>query len=66
MRISATVALGKLGPKARDAAPLLTNLLEDDSTGSPTIMGRAVGNPERVGDAAAKALTLVKSTPGNP
>jgi HEAT repeat protein len=62
MRISAAVALGKLGPKAREAAPLLTNLLKDNATGSPTIMGRAVGNPERVGDAAAKALSQVNST----
>ncbi|HTA30109.1 MAG TPA: HEAT repeat domain-containing protein [Candidatus Cybelea sp.] len=64
IRISALVALGKLGPMAKVAAPLLTNLLQDNATGSPTIMGRAVGGPERVGDAAAKALNQVNTAGG--
>jgi HEAT repeat protein len=59
MRISAIVALGKFGPKAILAAPLLTNLLSDNATGSPSIMRRAFAKPERVGDAAAEALSRI-------
>jgi hypothetical protein len=60
MRISSIVALGKLGSNATPAVPLLTSLLSDNATGSPSIMGRAVGRPERVGDAAADALSRIK------
>ena len=39
IRISACVALGKLGAQATTAAPMLNRLLNDDAKGAPCIMG---------------------------
>jgi HEAT repeat protein len=58
MRISACVALRKIGPKAKQAVPALRALVEDRASGSPTIMGRLLGS-ERVGDAAKAALEQI-------
>jgi len=48
MRISAAVALGRLGPKAKEAAPLLTMLVQDQATGSPLFWGHSSKWPEKV------------------
>jgi len=58
MRISAAVALGRLGPSAREAVPDLTALLKDPAMGSPTIMGRGFGQ-ESVSNAAANAIARI-------
>ena len=59
MRISAAFALGELGPKAVEAVPALRLLLDDKASGSPAIMGRAVGG-EKVSDAALAALEKIE------
>ena len=58
MRISAAVALGRLGLSAKEAVPDLTALLKDPAMGSPTIMGRGFGQ-ESVSNAAANAIARI-------
>lgn len=58
LRLSAIAALGRHGPSAKDAVPLLVKALADGAQGSPAIMGRALGS-ERVKDAAAAALKQI-------
>ena len=60
MRISAAAALGRIGPPAKEAIPLLTGLLNDPAMGEPTIMGRGVGK-ESVSNAAANAIRLIEA-----
>jgi HEAT repeat protein len=55
IRISACAALGKIGPAAKAAVPLLVKATEDRATGSPAIMGRPVG-AESVRDRALAVL----------
>jgi HEAT repeat protein len=64
MQISACVALGKLGAKAKRAVPALRALLTDQGLGSPTIMGRALCNT-KVGDEVAAALSRIQSPAGD-
>lgn len=58
IRISAATALGKLGPKAKEAGPMLMKALDDHARGEPTIMGRPSGT-EEVGARARRALELI-------
>jgi HEAT repeat protein len=58
MRISAAVALGNLGPIAKESTPALSRLLIDAATGEPTIMGRGVGK-ESVSNAASTAIRKI-------
>ena len=58
IRISACVALGKLGPAAKAAVPLLVSAAKDQASGSPTIMGRGIG-AESVGHSALQALEKI-------
>ena len=60
MRISAAAALGRIGPAAKEAIPLLRGLLNDPAMGEPTIMGRGVGK-ESVSNAAANAIRLIEA-----
>lgn len=55
IRISAATALGKLGPRAREAVPLLIKALGDSERGEPIIMGRPTG-AEEVRSSASTAL----------
>lgn len=55
IRISACAALGKLGPAAKGAVPLLVKATGDRATGSPAIMGRPMG-AESVRDRALQVL----------
>jgi HEAT repeat protein len=55
MRISAAVALGRLGPKSKGAAPLLTNLLQDQAVGSPLFWGNPNRWPKRAGSPVGEA-----------
>ncbi len=59
MRISAAVALGKVGSPAKEAIPALSALLNDPALGEPTIMGRGVGK-ESVSNAAANAIRRIE------
>jgi HEAT repeat protein len=59
IRISACVALGKLGPAAKAAVPLLIKVSSDQASGSPTIMGRGIG-AESVGHNALQALEKIE------
>ena len=58
MRISAAVALGNLGPTAKQSIPALTRLLNEAAMGEPTIMGRGMGK-ESVSNAAANAIMKI-------
>lgn len=58
MRISACAALGKLGPTAKVAVPLLVRATDDLAAGSPTIMGRPIGS-ESVRHSALEALKKI-------
>jgi len=58
MRISAAVALGNLGPTAKESIPSLTRLLNDAAIGEPTIMWRGMGK-ESVSNAAANEITRI-------
>jgi hypothetical protein len=59
IRISACVALGKIGPAASNAVPMLTPLLNDRAQGAPLIMGRST-RPEEVRVSATEALRRIQ------
>jgi HEAT repeat protein len=62
IRISAAVALGKLGSQARAAVPMLEKALNDHARGAPTIMGRS-SSPEEVSLSAKEALQQIEQPP---
>ena len=57
LRIYSANALGKLGPKARDAVPLLVKALQDHAT-KPAVIGSATSG-EEVSQSAAAALKAI-------
>lgn len=64
IRISACVALGKLGPQAKAAVPTLQQLLNDHAQGAPLIMGHS-NLPHPVSSSAKEALRLIEESSGN-
>lgn len=64
IRISACIALGKLGPQAKTAVPMLQQLLNDRAQGAPLIMGGS-NSPRPVSSSAKEALRLVEESSAN-
>ena len=58
MRVSAAIALERIGPAAREAIPALKTLINEKAAGLPVVMGRGNGR-EEVGQAAARAITVI-------
>jgi HEAT repeat protein len=61
IRISAIVALGKLGSEAKAAVPLLEKALNDHARGAPMIMGRSI-SPGEIRASAKEALRQIEES----